>query len=87
MNRLYKDLAYGYFCYMHKVKDSWLNRYMPTEMFVIKDDKLYNIVEDVTDDELYIVINDKSLLVYQAHLDGETIGLQEAKEKYPEEFI
>lgn len=63
------------------------HKYLDTEMFVIKDNKLYNIVEDVTSEELYIPIKKDALLVYQAHLDGEVIGLQEAKELYPEEFI
>lgn len=65
----------------------YTHRYLDTEMFVIKDNKLYNIVEDVTSEELYIPIKKNTLLVYQAHLDGEAIGLQEAKELYPEEFI
>ena len=65
----------------------YVHRYLDTEMYVIKDNKLYNLVEDVNSEELYVPIKKDALLVYQAHLDGEPIGLEEAKEKYPEEFI
>lgn len=38
-------------------------------------------------EELYIPSKDGAMMVYREHLDGPLMGLEEARDKYPEEFI
>lgn len=87
MNKL--ELVDAYFQIYHHNPDvqSFQHKYMDTEMYVVKDNKLYKLVEDVVCGDLYIPLNDRSLLVYQAHLDGGIITEDEARNLYPEEFI
>jgi hypothetical protein len=63
------------------------NKYTRTELYLDKDGILYNLVDDITSDELYIPINSTELLQYQEHLDGPVLRKDEAVSKYPEMFI
>lgn len=67
--------------------ESWKHRYLSTDMYIIKDNKLYNLVEETTSEDLYVPLSKEQLLVYQEELDGSAISKQEAISKYPEEFV
>lgn len=63
------------------------HRYLPTEMFVVKSGRLYNIVEEVVSGELYVKLGDRELLLYRVDLDEPVMSIEEAAAIYPEEFI
>lgn len=57
-------------------------------MYLVKDGKLTRTFRwDDVPEELYLVQENGSLLLYQEHLDGWLIGEDEARELYPEEFV
>lgn len=87
MNKIELNSTYTQVYHHNPDVQSFQHKYMDTEMYIVKDSKLYKLVEDVIGGELYIPLNDRSLLVYQAHLDGSTIAEDEARSLYPEEFI
>ncbi len=87
MNRAVKEHRQSYTEIPIIIKDKLQHRYLNTDMYIIKDNKLYNLVEDVASEDLYVPLNKEQLLVYQEELDGSAISKEEARNKYPEEFI
>lgn len=67
--------------------ESWKHRYLNTDMYIIKDNKLYNLVEEITSEDLYVPLSKEQLLVYREELDGSTISKEQAKTIFPEEFV
>ena len=57
-------------------------------MYLVKDGKLTRTFRwDDVPEELYLIQENGSLLLYQEHLDGWLICEDEARNLYPEEFI
>lgn len=57
-------------------------------MYLVKDGKLTRTFRwDDVPEELYLVQENGSLLLYQEHLDGWLISEEEARGLYPEEFV
>ena len=57
-------------------------------MYLVKDGKLTRTFRwDAVPEELYLVQENGSLLLYKEHLDGPLVYEEEAKDLFPEEFI
>lgn len=57
--------------------------------YLVKDGTLLTVVDSVVDsDKAYKICNNPTTFqVYEEHLDGPLLDVEEAKELFPEEFI
>lgn len=70
--------------HVHTLKDV-VDAYQGDD-YLIKDGKLVKLFV-WNDSDRYIPNSNGNLLLYREHLDGPLIGIDEARELFPEEFI
>ena len=64
--------------------EHWL---MPLGLYIIKNNKPYELQHNVINDAIYVSINSNDMLEYKEHLDGIPLDKEEVSKLYPEYFI
>jgi hypothetical protein len=61
--------------------------YKPIDKYIVKNNKLVELRQDMLSKELFIELDNLSSYKYEEHLDGTPLSKEEAAELFPEYFI